>query len=87
MTSMADAVHRRWYRVTPGRLLAILLAVEGFLWLSERFHWFAFGQQKGCAVLIAMGTVVVFMPVIFLWSCFTLVFRGDSDSRSASCSR
>lgn len=75
MTSMADAVHRRWYRVTPGRLLAILLAVEGFLWLSERFHWFAFGQQKGCAVLIAMGTVVVFMPVIFLWSCFTLVFQ------------
>lgn len=42
----AAAEKARWYRVTPGRLLPLLLAVEGFLWLSERFHWFAFNQRS-----------------------------------------
>jgi hypothetical protein len=28
----------RWYRLTPDRLILGLLAVEGLLWLSERFR-------------------------------------------------
>jgi hypothetical protein len=53
MWGMADTLKPRWYRPTPGRLLPVLLAAEGFLWLSERSHWFAFNRHKGCAALIA----------------------------------
>ena len=45
----------------------LLLAVEGLLWLSERFHWFAFNQHKGYAVLIAVAGVAVFLLLMRLW--------------------
>ncbi len=73
---MADAPTKaRWYRVTPGRLLLVLLAVEGFLWLSERFQWFAFNEHKGWTVLIAVASVGVFLLLILLWFLVALVFR------------
>ena len=52
-----------------------LLAVEGFLLLSESFHWFAFNQHKGYTVLIAVAAVVVAMLLMFLWFSAALVFR------------
>jgi hypothetical protein len=42
---MADAAEcktrRRWFRLTPGCFVLGLLAVEGFLLLSEHFQWLA----------------------------------------------
>ncbi len=75
MTSMADAAHRRWFRLTPGHLLVVLLAAEGMLWLSERFRWFPFNQHKGWTVLIAIASVGVFLVLMFLWFLAALVFR------------
>lgn len=45
--SRADALQpaQHWWRITPERLLVALLAVEGVLLLSERFHWFAFNSR------------------------------------------
>ena len=34
-----------------------LLALEGFLWLSERYRWFPFNEHKGWTVLICLATV------------------------------
>ncbi len=50
----------RWLRPSPGRLVALLLIVEGLLWLSERFKWFPFNAHKGWTVLIAVATAGVF---------------------------
>ncbi len=74
----------RWYRLTPGRLLPLLLAVEGFLWLSDRFCWFAFNQHKGYTVLIAVASVGVFLLLMFLWFLAALVFRVCSANPIAS---
>ena len=52
-----------------------LLALEGFLLLSERFEWFAFNRHKGWTVLIAVASVVVAMLLMFLWFLAALVFR------------
>ena len=41
-----------------------LLVVEGVLWLSERFQWFAFNHHKSWTVLIAVAAV----GAVF-WSC------------------
>jgi hypothetical protein len=71
MTSMADASHRRWYRVTPGRLLPVLLAVEGFLWLSDWLRWL----PKGYAVLIAIAAVGLFFLAMLGWFVLALLFR------------
>ena len=69
---MADASEKpRWYRLTPGRLLPVILAVEGVLWLSERFCW----MSKGWPVVIAIGAVGVFVVLMFLWFLAALVFR------------
>ena len=59
----------RWFHATPGRLLVVLLAVEGILFLSER--WF----PKGWAVLIAIASVIAAMVLMLLWFTAALLFR------------
>ena len=71
----SPTIKPRWFVPTPGRLLPVLLAVEGLLWLSERFQWFAFNQHKGWTVLIAVGAVGVFLLLMLLWFLAALVFR------------
>ena len=46
---------RRWYCPTPAWLVLGSLAVEGLLWLSERYTWFWFNEKKGWTVLIAVA--------------------------------
>ena len=73
---MADAPEKAcWYNVTPGRLLPVLLVAEGFLWLSQRFQWFAFNHHKGWTVLVALAAVGAFLVLMFLWFLLALVFR------------
>jgi hypothetical protein len=65
----------RWYRLTPDRVVILLLAVEGFLLLSEWFGWFPFNQHKGYTVLIAMAAVAAAMLLMLLWFLAALLFR------------
>jgi Leucine-rich repeat (LRR) protein len=76
---MAEAPHerprRRWFRLTPDRVVIALLILEGFLLLSEWFEWFAFNRHKGWTVLIGMAAVVVAMLLMSLWFLAALLFR------------
>ncbi len=67
--------NRRWYRLTPDRVVLGLLAAEGFLLLSERFRWFACNQHKGWTVLVALATVGLALLLMFLWFAAALIFR------------
>ena len=67
----AAEAKRRWYRVTPDRLVWLVLVVEGLLWLAERFGCF----PKGYAVLLAVAGVAVAMLLMLLWFAASLVFR------------
>ena len=71
--------HPRWFRPTPGRLLPALLAVEGFLWLSECFHWI----PKGWPVLSTVAGVAVFLVLMLLWFAAALLVRGGHRVRPA----
>jgi hypothetical protein len=66
---------RRGYGPMPGHFLLALLAIEGFLWSSERFSWSPFNQYKGYAVLAALATVVAAMLLMLLWLAVALLFR------------
>ena len=70
---MTDAFKPRWFFPTPGRLLAVLLAVEALLWLSERFQWFAW--HKSHAVLVAVGSAGAFLVLMLGWFLLALVFK------------
>ncbi len=59
----------RWYRLTPDRLVIGLLAVEGFLLLSEQFRLFS----KGWGVLIALAVVGVTLLLMLLWLAAALL--------------
>ena len=80
-----EKARRRWFVPTPGRLLVVLLAVDGLLWLSERFQWFAFNQHKGWTVLIAVAAVGVFFLRCFSGSSPPWCFGCDSNSASSRC--
>lgn len=67
----APELKRRWFHPTPGKLLIVLLAMEGILFLSNWFHWI----PKGWAVLIAIAAVGLFLIVMLLWFVFALIFR------------
>lgn len=70
---MTDKHKSRWYRLTPDRLVLLLLVVEGLLWLSERLGWPAW--HKGYAVLTAVATVGVALLLMLLWLVAGLLFR------------
>lgn len=76
----------RWFHVTPGRVLAALLAVEGLLWLSERFRWFAFNHHKGWTVLIAVACLGAGLLAMLLWFLVALLFRLRFQFRLRSLS-
>jgi hypothetical protein len=69
------ATKRRWYRLTPDRVILALLALEGFFLLSERFRWFAFNQWKGWTVLIAVASAGLALLLMLLWFAASLLFR------------
>ena len=66
---------RRWYCPTPAWLVLGSLAVEGLLWLSERYTWFWFNEKKGWTVLIAVAVVGGTMILMLLWFLVALIFR------------
>ena len=66
---------RRRVPLSPGALLLCLIAAEGFLWASERWRWFAFNENKGCAVLIAVVVALSAILFYFLWLVSALLFR------------
>ena len=63
----------RWFHLTPGRFVIGLLAVEGLLWLSDRFGWLAW--HKGYAVLTGIASVGVAMLAMVVWFAMALIFR------------
>jgi hypothetical protein len=65
----------RWYRLTPGRFLGGVLAVEGVLVLLERFGWFTFNQHRGWTVLIDVAVVGVAVLILVFWWLVSLLFR------------
>jgi hypothetical protein len=71
MIAIADAREPRWFFPTPGRLLVVLLTVEGFLWLSEWLQW----TSKGWPVLIAVAAVGAFLLVMLGWFVLALLFH------------
>lgn len=65
----------RWYHLTPAWFIIGLLVVQVFLLLSEQCQWFAFNEQKGRTVLIAVGVVGVAVVVMLVWFLVSLVLR------------
>ena len=72
---MSDPITTRRFFPTPAWLIFGLLVVEGLLWLSERFGWFAFNSHKGWTVLICVAVVGGAMLLMLLWFIVALVFR------------
>ena len=75
MTDAVERKTRRWFRLTPDRVVLGLLAVEGFLILSERFEWFAFNRHKGWTMLIAAASVGLAMVLMFFRFLAAWLFR------------
>ena len=65
----------RWYSLTLGRCMAILLAVECSLFLSEQFRWFRFNHHKGWTVLITIAVVATAFLAISLWFVIAIIVR------------
>jgi hypothetical protein len=63
----------RWYRLTPGRFLIGLLAVELLLWLSDRFGRLPW--HKGYAVLTCVAVAGVGMVLMAVWLAVAVILR------------
>jgi Leucine-rich repeat (LRR) protein len=64
-----------WFYLTPGRLIVILLFVEGILLLSEQFQCSAFNQHKGLTVLSSVAILGGFLIVLIFWYIASLIVR------------
>ena len=70
---MSDTPQSRWFHLTPDWLIFGLLAVEGLLFLSDRFQWPTW--HKGYSVLIAVAAVGATILPMLLWLIVALIFR------------
>ena len=62
---------RRWFHLTPERLLLALLPIWGVLFLAEHLRWL----PKGYPVLLAVTSMVVILVLLVLWLAVALMFR------------
>ncbi len=81
---VAVPTRHRWFHPTPDRCLIVLLALEGFLLLSERLRWFPFNEEKGWTVLIAVAAVGSVLLLTLLWFAAGLLFRWRFQFRIRS---
>ncbi|MGO8688792.1 MAG: leucine-rich repeat domain-containing protein [Thermoguttaceae bacterium] len=69
---MSDAPAKpRWYRLTPDRVVVLLLAVEGLLLLAEPLHCFS----KGWPAMIAIAAVAAALLLMSFWCAVAVLFR------------
>ncbi len=73
MTRPLAVLTRIGYHLTPDRLVLLMLAVEGLLWLSDRLGWPVW--HKGYAVLTAVASVGVAFLLMLAWFAVALIFR------------
>jgi len=66
---------RRWYHPRLNWVLFSLLAVEGFLFLSEQAGWFGLNEDKVMTLGLALAAVIVSMLSVFLWIVACWGFR------------
>jgi hypothetical protein len=71
----ASEPKRRWFDPQPAWLIVLSLATTGFLFLSENYEWFAFNQQKGWTVLIAVACAATVLAFMLLWWLAALILR------------
>lgn len=75
-TDVSDARRkRRWYHLTPDRLLIGLLGAEVVLLLADRFGFFGLTPGSGWNVLLAVGVVGTALSLGLLWSGVRLLLR------------
>ena len=65
----------RWYHPTPDYFVLGLLALEGFLLLSEWFGWFAFNQPVGQTMLIALTAIGLTLLLMLSWLAVAVQVR------------
>jgi internalin A len=73
--STTSEPRRRWWRITPDRVLVGLLALECLLWLWDHGHWYPFAGCKGGAVLLTVGILCTSVLLLMLWFAVALLFR------------
>jgi len=73
MTGMdtPEPVKRRWFHVSPDRLVLLLLVVECLLWLSDWLGWW----HKGYAVVATIAVVGAALILLLLWFAVAVLFR------------
>ncbi len=71
---------RRWYRVTPNRIVTGLVVAQCVLWPAEAFEWLGKGWSAFIAVAIG-GAVAI---VMFVWFIGSLIFRWRFQFRLLS---
>ena len=74
-----SAVKQSRFRLTPDAVILGLLAVLGFLWISDSYRWFGLRHFKGWPVLIGVATVFVVALVALF--CFSISPRYRSFFR------
>jgi hypothetical protein len=64
-----------WYTPTANKFLALVLLMQGVLFLSSHYRWFAFNQHKGYTVLITVAATVVLLTLLLGWVLMSWFFK------------
>jgi hypothetical protein len=71
----APTPKRRWYRITPERLVILLLAFEAYLLLSQWQCCYPFRGSRGWGSLASVAAVALTLLLLSAWFFTSLIFR------------
>jgi hypothetical protein len=66
---------RRWFQLTPDRLIVDLLVLECLMWLSDCLRWFPLNRRPGLTVLIAVAILIGAVVGALLWFIAASILR------------
>jgi hypothetical protein len=65
----------RCFHLAPDLVVVGLLTAECLLWMSERFPWFRFNEDKGLTFLIEVAVIGTTLSLMLLWFIGSVIFR------------
>src|SRR5262245_55769445 len=69
----------RWYVPTPAKYLVFVLLVQGGLFLSAYYRWFAFNERKGFTVLFTVATTGALLLLLGAWVLIGWFFKAKTQ--------
>jgi hypothetical protein len=68
-----------WFALTPSKILALIVVLQGVLFVSEHYLWFPFNKYKGYTVVITVAATALLLLLLMAWGLTSRLFQRKAQ--------